>query len=270
MDTPQDLLEAICKQPDDDALRERYAMMIEPSDKDHAELIRLQLARAKQERAAGVVRSDPTGREGSLLDKNAGRWSRYMAKLLVPDGQMPGDLGCTFDRGFIAHVRIALENVLGLGGRLYMFAPIQHLDVAPGEGNVRRVFGVAGLKHLDSISLRGLGLGDAEAKALADCEALSRATWMDLSANEIDVPGVVALAGSAMMQNKVVVELVSNPCDPVEQPYFDYDGSLLDVSAKFPPKTIETRVGHPVPWLHYRWNRTQPQPDRFHTRYAAK
>ncbi len=268
MDTPQDLLEAICIQPDDDALRERYATMIEPSDPDHAELIRLQLARAKQERAAGVVKSDPTGREGSLLTKHAARWSGYIAKLLVPDGQMPGDLGCTFDRGFIAHARIAIENVLGLGSRLYMFAPIQHLDVAPGEGDVRRVFGVAGLEHLDSISLRGLRLGDTEAKALATCERLSRATWMDLSANEIDVPGVIALAGAAMMQNKVVVELVANPCDPVEQPYYDYDGTLLDVAAKFPPKTIETRVGHPVRWLHYRWEK-KPKPDRFHTRYVS-
>src|SRR4051812_49063819 len=81
MDTPQDLLEAICLKPDDDAPRERYATMIEPSDPDHAELIRLQLARAKQERAAGAVKSDPTGREGSLLTKNAARWSGYMAKL---------------------------------------------------------------------------------------------------------------------------------------------------------------------------------------------
>ena len=31
MDTPQDLLEAICIQPDDDALRERYATMITES-----------------------------------------------------------------------------------------------------------------------------------------------------------------------------------------------------------------------------------------------
>jgi uncharacterized protein (TIGR02996 family) len=267
MDTPQDLLEAICLEPDDDALRERYATMIEPSDPDHAELIRLQLARAKQERAAGVVASRPQGREAGLLSEHAARWSRYMAKFLVPPPAQPRELGCTFERGFIAHVRVAIENVVGLGSRLYMFAPIQHLDVAPGEGDVRRVFGAGGLDRLHSISLWGLRLGDDGAKALAECQALSRATWMDVSNNELSLEGVVALAGAPMMQNKVVVELAANPCDPVERPYFDYDGSLLDVSAKYPPESVEELVGHRVRWLHYTWG-AKPQPDRFHTRYA--
>lgn len=268
MDTPQDLLEAICIQPDDDSLRERYATMIEPSDAPHAELIRLQLARAKQERAAGVVRSEPQGREAGLLAEHGARWSRYMAKLLVPRTELDGDPGCTFERGFIAHARVSVDNVVGLGNRLYMFAPIQHLDVTPGDGDVRRVFTSPGLERLDSISLRGLKLGDAGAQAVAECQALSRATWMDLSNNDIELGGVAALAGSPIMQNKVIVELDPNPCDPVEQPQFD-GGVLVDVSARFPPETVEKMVGRPVRWLHYTWESRKARPDRFHTRYVA-
>lgn len=47
MDTPQDLLEAICNAPDDDDLRERYAKLVEKADPPHAELIRLPVRRAR-------------------------------------------------------------------------------------------------------------------------------------------------------------------------------------------------------------------------------
>lgn len=268
MDSPQDLLEAICVAPDDDALRERFAKMIEPSDPPYAELIGLQLARAKREQAAGTVRSSAEGREAGLLAEHGARWSRYMAKFLVPRPELPGDLGCTFERGFIAHARVSIENVVGMGARLYMFAPIQHLDVTPGEGDVRRVFAAQGLDRLHSISLRGLYLGNPGAQALAECTALTQATWMDLSNNGIELAGVLALAGSQVMQSKVYVEFDPNPCDPVEQPYFE-SGALVDVSARFPPAKVEELVGRPVPWLHYPWKSREEEPDRFHARYVA-
>jgi uncharacterized protein (TIGR02996 family) len=268
MDTPQDLLEAICMAPDDDSLRGRFAKMIEPSDPPYAELIRLQLARARHEHGAGTMRSRAEGREAALLAAHGARWSRYMASFLVPLRELDGDLGCTFERGFIAHARVAIENVVGMGARLFMFAPIQHLDVTPGDGDPRRVFDAPGLERLHSISLRGLALGNAGAQALAECAALSQTTWMDLSLNELELGGVLALASSAMMQNKVHVEFAPNPCDPVEQPYFD-SGILVDVSARFPPEKVEELVGHAVPWLHYTWG-SGPKPDRFHTRYVVR
>lgn len=268
MDNPQDLLEAICLAPDDDAPRGRFAKMIEPSDPPYAELIRLQLARSHRERANGSVRSTPEGREASLIREHGARWSRYLASFLVPQPALPGDLGCTFERGFIAHARVSIENVVGMGARLFMLAPIQHLDVTPGDGDPRRVFAAAGLERLHSISLRGLALGNAGAQALAECAALSQTTWMDLSLNQLELAGVLALASSAMMQNKVCVELDPNPCDPVERPYFD-SGILVDVAAPFPPGRVEEQVGRAVPWLHYTWGSGQ-EPDRFHTRYVVR
>lgn len=266
-DTPQDLLEAICLSPDDDALRERYAKLVEEADPPHAQLIRLQLERDQSERASNVVSSRYSGPEAGLIQEHGARWSRYIAKFLVP-GSMPGSLGCTFVRGFIGQARIAIENVVGLGAQLYMFAPIQHLDVVAGEGDPRRLFSVPGLEHLDSISLQRLNLGDAGAQDLAECGALTRATYMDLGHNGFTNVGALALAGSAMMRNKVVVILDGNPCDPIEEAHFDYDGTLVEVSAKYAPEQLERVVGRRVEWMHYRWSSSARKPDRFHTRYA--
>jgi uncharacterized protein (TIGR02996 family) len=142
-DTPQDLLEAICLAPDEDILRERYANMIEGTDPAHAELIRLQLARFARERADGIVSSRSEGREAELIREHGARWSRYFA-VFVEEGAAPGSKQLTFVRGFIGHAALRIENVVGLGERLYMFAPIQHLDVRAGSGDIKRLFAVPG------------------------------------------------------------------------------------------------------------------------------
>lgn len=267
-DTPQDLLEAICLAPDDDALRERYANLVEGADPAHAELIRLQLARFTRERAEGIVSGGSEGREAGLIEEHGARWSRYIAAF-VEEGALPGSKQLTFVRGFIGHAALSLANVVGLGDRLYALAPIQHLDVRTSDGDIERLFAVPGLERLDSLSLYRVGMGDDGARALAGCTALTRTSWLDLANNRITVEGAHALAASPMMQNKVVVSFDANPCDPVERPYFDYDGTLVDVAAQYPPRELERVVGHRVRWLHYEEREGWKRPDRFHTRYVA-
>lgn len=267
-DTPQDLLEAICLAPDDNVLRERYANTIECADPAHAELIRLQLARFAREHADGIVSSGSEGREAGLISEHGARWSRYFAGF-VEEGAAPGSKQLTFVRGFIGHAALRIENVVGLGERLYMFAPIQHLDVRADSGDIKRLFAVPGLERLDSLCLYRVGLGDDGARALAACTALARATWLDLGNNGITSDGALALAASPMMQNKVEVSFDANPCDPVERPYFDYDETLVDVAAKYPPNELEKVVGHRVRWLHYEEGNGRRKPDRFHARYVA-
>lgn len=268
-DTPQDLLEAICLAPDDDALRERYANLVEGADPAHAELIRLQLARFTRERAEGIVSSGAEGREAGLISEHGARWSRYFASF-VEEGALQGSKQLTFVRGFIGHAALSLANVVGLGERLYAFAPIQHLDVLTSDGDIERLFAVPGLERLDSLSLYRVGMGDDGARALAACTALTRATWLDLGNNGITSDGALALAASPMMQNKVEVSFDANPCDPVEKPYFDYDGTLVDVAAKYPPSELEKVVGHRVRWLHYEEGNGRRKPDRFHARYVVR
>lgn len=263
MDTPQDLLEAICNAPDDDDLRERYAKLVEEADPPHAELIRLQVARAADERARGVVRSEVhAGREVGLVSEHGKRWSGYLSKLLVDDR-------CAFVRGFIGHADVAIENVVGMGKRLWDFAPIQHLDVIvdpfTSTGPVERLFSVPGLERLDSLSLVNAKLDSGGAEILARTPGLARASWLDLGHNQIGRKGVVALATA--MANKVIVRLDQNPWNPVEEPTFDYDGTLLDIANTADADEIEREVGHPVPWLRYRW-KGNAVPDRYHTRHV--
>ena len=193
------------------------------------------------------------------------RWSRYLSKFLVNDSY-------AFVRGFIGQAQVAIENVVGMGERLWAFAPIQHLDVVvdpfTNTGPVEGLFSVPGLERLDSLSVVNAKLGDAAAAILAGAPGLARATWLDLGHNTIGRNGVLALATGASMANKVVVRLDENPWNPVEEPKFDYDGTLVDVANTADADEIERAVGHRVPWLRYRW-KGRVEPDRYHTRHVA-
>jgi uncharacterized protein (TIGR02996 family) len=263
----EELFAAICRSPDDDAPRVAYADFIGPYDADQEKFIRLQLARFADERARRAPRGESSV-ERDLFRKHGEAWARYMRMFLVPEsGTAP--LGCVFERGFMSLARIAIENVVGLGPKLFQLAPLQHLDITRGQadGDPARVLAVAGLGQLDSISFAGLQLGDKGAAALAECEALRRATWLDLSSNKIKKEGVIALARSPIMANKVFLYLDDNPCNPGEQPSQDWDGTIagLDGNASM----IEDVVGHHVPWLHYPYKARSEEPDRFHARWFA-
>lgn len=257
---------AVCTSPDDDAPRHAYAAFMATYRPERAELVRLQLARHESDRVARKTFSVLGAREQQLLREHGEEWARYLRLFLVPP-PVRGDLGCRFERGFIAHARVAIENVMGLGARLYEMAPIQHLDVTPGEGAPGRVLRAPGLDRLDSISLADLGLDNDDALALAECSALARASWVDLRNNKIGRVGVEAIARSPIFANKVRIELEGNPCNPVETAYFDPDGSVADRGAEVKPSSIEDAVGNRVPWLHYTWRHRDDEPDRYYARW---
>lgn len=259
---------AVCADPDAEAPRIAFADFLAPYRPERAQLVRLQLARFAADRAAGAVRSTQAAAEIALVGTHGADWIRYMESFVIPGGELA--TGVRFERGFIAHARVAIENVMGLGDRLAQLAPIQHLDVMPGEatGAPVRIASAKILGHLDSISLAGLGLTDDDAPALAACEALTRARWIDLSGNRLGVPGIVTLARSPVFATKVRVILDGNLVDPVEHPFYDYDGSVADVAADIPPAAIEDRVGAKVPWLRYPWGRADRVPDRYYARYV--
>lgn len=259
---------AVCADPDAEAPRIAFADFMAPYRAERAELVRLQLARFATDRAAKAVSCVPGPREVVLVHAHGMEWARYLQTFLVPGDDLP--LGCRFERGFIAHARVAIENVMGLGDRLARMAPIQHLDVTPGaaSGPPARIVGAKILGQLDSISLAGLGLTNDDAPALADCEALSRATWIDLSNNRLGLDGIEVLARSRVFANKIRVRLDGNISDPVERPYFDPDGSVADRAALVEPREIEDAVGRKVPWLHYPWGHRDLVPDRYYARYV--
>ena len=122
-------------------------------------------------------------------------------------------------------------------------APIQHADLYGGTEPVRGLFPSRLLERLDSLSLWNTGLTDDDAIALANCEALRRATWIDLSKNRIGERGVEALAASPIFENKVVVNLSGNPYNPGRRASWDYDGSLASSFLPEEGLRIQQRLG---------------------------
>jgi uncharacterized protein (TIGR02996 family) len=269
--TTDDLFRTICERPEDDAPRLAFADLIEPQNSVQAQFIRAQVKRFADEKQRKAPTATDSAIERSIIKQHGASWCDYMRLYLVPEsGTAP--LGCGWERGFIAYVRMAIENVVGLGARLYELAPIQHLDITPSEdpedhGDPVRLFKLPGLSNLRSASFAKLKLGDRGASALADCEALENVSWLDLSSNQIGRDGVLALARSPMMRNKVRVFLDDNPSNPVARPTRDWDGSIIDVSGN--GAWVEQEVGHAVPWLRYPWKSDAEEPDRFHARWFA-
>lgn len=261
--TSQELLVAISRAPDDDAPRLAYADAVERIEPEYAEFVRLQVARAADERGRKALRGAPSARERELLRSHGHEWTRYIEKYVRPGGD---DCGADFDRGFIGFVRMEPESFVALGERLFAMAPVQHADLHGGDEPVRPLFDAPGLARLDSLSLRGAGLDDDDAIALAASPHLARITWLDLGENRIGGRGVTALAMSPFMANKVVVRLDGNPGDACDVPHFDWDGSIADVTVSPLADEIEAQLGRPVPWLHQLWSGAG-MPDRYHARW---
>jgi uncharacterized protein (TIGR02996 family) len=266
--TERELFAAVCAAPDDDAPRLAYADFIERSEPDYAEFIRLQVARAAEERARKAPRGNMGPREQELWLKHYAEWGRYIQKY-VRDSRVPHryDQGWGFERGFIAFVRMEPENFIALGERLFRMAPVQHADLYDGSEPVRPLFASPLLAKLDSLSLWRTKLDDDDAIAIAQCQPLSRATWLDLRDNNISERGVRALAESPYMQNKVVLDLRGNPCDPGEEASYDSQGTVADAGLPEVARRIERELGRRVPWFRTVFKLTPP--DRYHAKWVG-
>jgi uncharacterized protein (TIGR02996 family) len=261
--TSRELLVEVSRHPDDDAPRLAYADAVERVEPAYAELVRLQIARAADERARNARRAAPSARERELLRAHEAEWTRYIQKFVRPAAS---DQGAGFERGFVAFVRMEPENFVALGTRLFEMAPVQHADLYGGSEPVRPLFDAPGLARLDSLSLRGAGLDDDDAIALAASPHLARASWLDLGDNRIGNRGVEALAASPTMANKVIVRMDGNPGDPTDVPHYDHDGSVADLTVSPLADELEAKLGRRIAWFHH----MSHAPDRFHTRWFRR
>lgn len=266
--TERDLFANVCAAPDDDQPRVAYADFIQKSEPEYAEFVRLQIERAKQERASKAPYGHPDPREKDLWLKHYAQWGHYIQRY-CRDARTPDryNQGWDFDRGFIAFVRMEPENFVALGERLFRMAPVQHADLYDGQEPVRPLFDSPFLAKLDSLSLWRTKLTDDDAIAMAKCAALGRVTWLDLRENQIGEKGVRALAESPYMQNKVVVMLGGNPCNPAEEVSYDSMGTVADSGLPDVALRIESDLGRRVPW--FRTRRFKYEPDRYHAKLFA-
>lgn len=266
--TERDAFAAVCAAPDDDAPRLAYADIVQQSEPEYAEFIRLQVARSADERTRKVPQGTMSKREYELWHKNYAKWGHYIQRY-CRDARDPWeyDQGWGFDRGFVAFVRMEPENFVALGERLFRMAPVQHADLYYGQEPVRPLFDSPFLAKLDSLSLWASTpkLTDDDAIAIANCAALARSTWLDLRNNDIADRGIEALATSPYMANKLYLDTRFNPGDPSEQVSYDSRGTVSWRELPQHAMELELKLGRKIGW--FRSVNDPKGPDRYHAKW---
>ncbi len=255
----EELHDAICQDVANDALRLAYADAIAARRPERAEFIRLQVERARSERASGATRSAPSSREAELRKRLGTEWAHFIEPYARPYAPNVPYRGWEFERGFVAELRTDPDMVADPNDYLFRSSPIEHLDLTK-DGPIIAALAAPRAAQVRSFGLRELGLGDDDMVALARDARLDRCEWLDLRSNNIGQRGVTALADSPRIRAIPVVLLTFNPCDPGTQ--FSDDGSGYgEMWLPDEGKELEQRHGR-IPWLHLPPLRRLP--DRYH------
>jgi uncharacterized protein (TIGR02996 family) len=215
------LYRAILESPDDDLPRLAYADWLEEhGEPDRAEIIRVQLARARlpagDRQAAKLLR-----REKALLRQHGAAWCDTNLGMV-------GELR----RGFIEHISCSSDKALEVGAQLSERFPVRSLCLAAGSSGLPKIavlaqqpwlaritalrivqtqteegwFGNAGLDalltspHLAGLrvlELPGAHVDARGAQALAQARHLTALCELDLTWCRIGATGMAALAGAA-------------------------------------------------------------------------
>jgi hypothetical protein len=168
---------------------------------------------------------------------------------------------CELERGLVAGVALSADVFVARGAELLELAPIVHVSLSGVRPVLAQLAGSPALAGVRALSLRGQGLTTEDAETLAACDKLTRLWWLDLSANDIELDGVRALAVSPYLSALEHVELSGNPGNVHERA--GTDGYQIS-GVWFPPegRDLEEELG-PIRWLHYHpatWASFPPDP----------
>jgi uncharacterized protein (TIGR02996 family) len=193
-------LQAIRDDPDDDLPRLAYADWLEEQgDAPRGEMIRVQLELAKappRERALVLLR-----RMRELIVAHRAQWLGPL-KEIAPDA--------VFERGFVEELSLSGTSFLRRGEVILKAHPVARLVLTQTRAVMAEL---AACPHLDGVwalSLRGEGLGDAEAITLAGSPHLARLRVLDLRYNRLTAAGAAALLNPASGYKLTELNLASN------------------------------------------------------------
>jgi uncharacterized protein (TIGR02996 family) len=275
----------ICENPEGDELRLEYAKLIEPSDPDHAELIRFQIGVAA-DRRRGTRSYGLETKERHLLEVNQTRWARDIAKFAaygLPDR-------VEFDRGFPARLKMHPDVFVEYADLLFRLAPIRHIDfiqpydednqdVVDESGNIApypmdRLLASPQLSRLDSVGFVNvkLKLGNpddpGDVTKIARCPHLTRCVYLNFAFTTISFHDFLELAEGELTSKMLVV----TPLDVGEQYVSEYDehgdeytGTVFSEEWR----AVERRLGY-IPWLHPSHNRTNRFDARWHLEHGKR
>lgn len=253
----QELLAAVVAAPNEDAPRLEYAEYMRRQDPELARFVELQVAagaerRRKREPRFGIYPSE----DRRLLEKNAARWARTIAKYTARHD---------FDRGFITEVGIDPHMFLEYGDWLLKNAPIRHVEFgAAREGAfpLREIFDNPILERLDSLALINRDLTDDDVAVIAASSHLGSLLRLDLSLNYLSIRAFEALAAAPATRKLLVVGrqqasrgtyfpgpiyAATGEDDGYGEPIWDWT-PMTDEGAD-----LERKYGY-IPWLHPQQN----------------
>jgi uncharacterized protein (TIGR02996 family) len=205
------ILRRVTGSPGDDEPRIAYADAVAARDPERAELIRIQLERARRsaemwqpERDMAEGGGDLFVREQVLISRRGAEWAADVSPLLT---------AWHFGRGFVDTASLDAASFLASAAELYRRAPVVHLNLRGVQPVAREFFASPHLSQIRSMWMVRQDLGDAEAIALASSPYLGALEWLDLSANRIGAAGLEALAASDRLPRLGYLRFMSNAVD---------------------------------------------------------
>ncbi|HWU89389.1 MAG TPA: hypothetical protein VN253_19145 [Kofleriaceae bacterium] len=279
-----DLFQKICEDPESDELRLEYARLIEPSDPDHAELIRFQIE-VTADRRRGTRYYGLETKERHLLEANQARWARNIAKF-TPHGQTEQ---IEFDRGFPAQIEMQPAVFAEYADFIFRLAPIRHIDFirpldedghllcgddgTPVPFPIDQVLACPQLSRLDSIGFVNVTLKPShpgvpgDVTKIARCPHLTRCVSLNFAFTVINTHGSVELAQGELTGKMLVVV---HPLTMGERHFQTYDEHGDEyIGTEFPEewRDLERRLGY-IPWLHPSHNGTNRFDARWHLEHG--
>lgn len=245
--TPEEtaLLNAVLRNPDDDAPRFAYADWCERQTdaptKARAEFIRIQIeiSRLTNEALDNGGAYSLRYRESKLLDA-------YRANWLATVNGLADDF--VFYRGFVELASLSARDFLNKAVQLFAAAPVRHLDLENVTAAADELFASEHLKNIRSLRLDGCGLNDGHLQLLANSPNLSNLRWLSIKENRIGIGGAEALAASPHLKQLKFADFTGNPVDPCEQVGID-SGAVVATWMPDEGKNLESRFGF-IQWLH--------------------
>jgi len=230
------LVAAIIANPDDDALRRRFAELAALRGDPRAEFVREQFAVLAGQDSVHYQRAR------QRMDAHP-EWSAPLTALGARDVK--------FTRGFASEITIDLDSFVTNANQLFALAPITTVRVRGGlAGRGAELAAVPQLAKLLELDLAEQTMTDADLVALLQSSNLARLRALLLHQNAITAAGIDALAAAThAMPALTVVDLQLNRApDPCDQ-YEFYDETHQHWVPTPEGQALEAKYGR-LRWLH--------------------
>ena len=238
------LREQVIRSPDDMDARLAYADAVEAADPERAELIRIQIAKARRyaahwplERIVSEDGTDWISREQGMINRRGAEWAADLPTLVS---------SWHYLRGFVEIVSLDAAAFLATAPEIYRRAPVLHLNLSGVLPVASDLFASPQLRRIRSLYLCRQELGDDEAAEIARSPHLGELEWLNLSSNHIGQAGLEALAASDRLPRLGYLAFQFNAVDDPTPRFADeWDADTLEA------KALQQKYG-PREWLSAR------------------